>query len=105
MLSEIKKLYTVQKGLDTESFIIFIDETCNLEVMMIIDVIGSEACKVPTFPTSIHFSAFQSFNNPFSHISGRIFGYIGEINEKFNANLLSTMNNANGCRSLAMLFD
>ena len=44
-----------KKGLDTKSFIIFIDETCNLEVMMTIRVRSVQS----TYVSYIHFSAFS----------------------------------------------
>ena len=48
--ADVDKAKNVQKGLD--SFIIFIDETCNLEVLMMM-ITGSKACKATTFPTFI----------------------------------------------------
>ena len=88
-----------KKGLDTKSFIIFIDETCNLEVMMTIRVRSVQS----TYVSYIH-SFFMKIQLSKASIiplvtSVEEFSDIREINEKFNANLLSTMNNANGCRS------
>ena len=89
-------LCSAKKGWDTKSFIIFIDETCNLEVMMTIRVRSVQS----TYVSYIHFSALSKASIIPLVTSVEEFSDLREINEKFNANLLSTMNNANGCRSL-----